>query len=339
MQCRKYGAELVYTQMYNANSFINSKVCRASFTTCEGDLPLIFQLGGHDPDTMLKAARLVEDRVDDVDINLGCPQAIAKRGHYGAYLMEELDLLVAIVTNLSRNLKVPVTCKTRIYKDFDRSVKLCETLISAGASLLTIHGRTRSERGHNIVGADWDMIRRLREHFNGRVPILANGGIECYDDIDACMKYTGCEGVMVSEAVLENPSFFVRNIYQGIYVSHAYLAHEYLDYTVRYPVHFKAIRSHLMKMLHRYFLVHTELRDRAGMAGSVEQLHEICKVLLVLYSKYYHADMTYTVLTIIIYLYTGADAGMREPQQPVRLPRVILVPSTPQDHWTPTTRC
>jgi tRNA-dihydrouridine synthase 1 len=80
----------------------------------------------------------------------GCPQGIAKRGRYGAFLMEELDLLTDIVQTISKDLKVPVTCKTRIYKDFNRTIRLCETLTNAGASLLTIHGRTREEKKQMI---------------------------------------------------------------------------------------------------------------------------------------------------------------------------------------------
>lgn len=94
---------------------------------------------------------MVEDKCDAVDVNLGCPQGIAKRGRYGAFLMEELDLLHEIVSTLVAGLKIPVTCKTRIYKDFDRSVRLCETLVNAGASMLVIHGRTRYARSLLVI--------------------------------------------------------------------------------------------------------------------------------------------------------------------------------------------
>ncbi len=54
--------------------------------------PLFVQFCGNDANTILKAARHVEDQVDAVDINFGCPQRIAKRGNYGAFLMYDLDL-------------------------------------------------------------------------------------------------------------------------------------------------------------------------------------------------------------------------------------------------------
>jgi tRNA-dihydrouridine synthase 1 len=200
MLCRSFGAQVVFTQMIHAKSFAESEYFRQqNFKTVEADRPLIVQFNGDDPQTLLAAAKYVEDHCDAVDINLGCPQGIAKRGHYGAYLMEELDLLADIVSTMSQNLRVPVTCKTRIYKgDFERSVRLCETLVRAGASMLTIHGRTREEKGHLVADCDWEMIRRIKEHFRGRVPVIANGGIETFEDVHRCLEYTGADGVMSS---------------------------------------------------------------------------------------------------------------------------------------------
>ena len=214
MLTRKYGADLAYTQMFSSNCFVQSADLRSQlFTTCPEDRPLIVQFCGNDPQTLLAAALFVQDRCDAVDINLGCPQGIAKRGHYGAFLMEELDLLAQIVSTLSEGLKIPVTCKTRIYRnDFERSVRLCETLVNAGASMLTIHGRSREEKGNLVADCDWSMIARLKAHFGDRIPIIANGGIESLDDVLQCMEVTGADGVMSSEAILENPALFTRNL-------------------------------------------------------------------------------------------------------------------------------
>ena len=73
--------------------------------------PLFVQFCANDPDTLLGAAKLVEDRCDAIDLNLGCPQRIARRGKYGAFLMDDLPLVERIVRRVSQGVSVPVTCK------------------------------------------------------------------------------------------------------------------------------------------------------------------------------------------------------------------------------------
>lgn len=112
-------------------------------------------------------------------------------------------------------------------QDFSRSIQLYEALIGAGASMLTIHGRTREEKGHWVREADWNMIARVKAYFANhpnpfmRVPIVANGGIENMDDVLRCLQVTKADAVMSSEAVLENPALFARNISPetGLHVS------------------------------------------------------------------------------------------------------------------------
>ena len=75
------------------------------------DRPLIAQLAGHDPAVLLEAGRSVQAHVDAVDLNFGCPQAIARKGKYGAFLLEDPDLAVSLVAALAKGLDVPVTAK------------------------------------------------------------------------------------------------------------------------------------------------------------------------------------------------------------------------------------
>jgi tRNA-dihydrouridine synthase 1 len=129
--------------------------------------------------------------------------------------MDEVDLLVDIVSTLSKGLSIPVTCKVRIFKDYEKTIHLCESLVNAGASLLTVHGRTREEKGQLVGEVDWQTIARIKKHFANRpvpIPIIANGGIDCLADVDRCIAATGADGVMSSEGILENPALYTASV-------------------------------------------------------------------------------------------------------------------------------
>lgn len=125
--------------------------------------------------------------------------------------MEELDLLRDIVSTLSKGLKIPVTCKTRIYKnDFNRTIRLLDTLVNAGASLITVHGRTREEKKQAIRAADWEMLRRIKLYYAPRgIPVICNGGIATMNDFHRCLAATGGDGVMVSGMLIYNAQHFL----------------------------------------------------------------------------------------------------------------------------------
>ena len=284
--CRRHGATAAYTPMLHARLFLESEKYRAEhFTTlggdaaaaasggAAGDRPLFVQFCANDPDILLGAARLVQPFCDAVDINLGCPQRIAKKGRYGAYLMDDIETVEAMVRKLHENLEVPVTCKVRIFPELDRTLEYVRRIERAGCQLLAVHGRTREMRRARDFRADWDAIRAVKQALS--IPVLANGDIRNLDDIERCLEYTGCDGVLSAEPLLANPALFDAGVWaatkamgEGALDENGMaplqcceLLREYLAICRAHPVPFRMVRAHAHKIMGSWFRELTDLRD------------------------------------------------------------------------------
>ncbi|KAE8144422.1 hypothetical protein BDV25DRAFT_145641 [Aspergillus avenaceus] len=174
------------------------------------DRPLFVQFCSNNPDDFLEAARHVAPYCDAVDLNLGCPQGIARRGHYGAFLQEDWDLIYKLINKLHNELDVPVTAKFRIQETKEKTLEYAKMILSAGASIIALHGRTREQKGHNTGVADWSYIRYLRDNLPSETVIFANGNILNYSDLERCLEETGADGVMSAEGNLSDPTVFSK---------------------------------------------------------------------------------------------------------------------------------
>ncbi|KAH6681596.1 dihydrouridine synthase-domain-containing protein [Halenospora varia] len=172
------------------------------------DRPLTVQFCANDPDELLAAAKYVTPYCDAVDLNLGCPQGIARKGKYGAFLQEDQDLIFNLINTLHKELDVPVTAKIRILDTREQTLAYAQNVVKAGASILTVHGRTREMKGHKTGLADWGTIRWLRDSLPREVVMFANGNILSRGDIDRCLEETGVDGVMSAEGNLCDPGIF-----------------------------------------------------------------------------------------------------------------------------------
>lgn len=172
------------------------------------DRPLTVQFCANDPHELLEAAKYVQPYCDAIDLNLGCPQGIARRGKYGAFLQEDWDLVYKLINTLHTNLDVPVTAKIRILETKEKTLEYAKTILSAGASILTVHGRQRDQKGHNTGLADWSVVRYLRENLPAETVLFANGNILRHEDIARCLAETGADGIMSAEGNLHDPTIF-----------------------------------------------------------------------------------------------------------------------------------
>lgn len=120
------------------------------------------QFCSNDPAHLLAAARLLEDKGDAIDLNLGCPQRIARRGYYGAFLMENLPLIESLISTLAKHCKIPVTAKIRRFHDLEQTIAYAKMIEAAGASLIAIHGRTREQKCASETKANWEYIKAVK---------------------------------------------------------------------------------------------------------------------------------------------------------------------------------
>ncbi|KAK2008376.1 dihydrouridine synthase [Colletotrichum eremochloae] len=174
------------------------------------DRPLFVQFCANDPDALLGAALRVAPYCDAVDLNLGCPQGIAKKGKYGAFLQEDQELIFKLINTLHRNLPIPVTAKIRILPTREATLAYAKNVLSAGASILTVHGRLREQKGHLTGLADWSTIKWLREQLPPETVLFANGNILQHDDLQRALDATGADGIMSAEGNLSDPTIFSR---------------------------------------------------------------------------------------------------------------------------------
>lgn len=206
---------LCYTPMFHSRLFATSPVYRTqSFLVPQldgnpaNDRPTFVQFCSNDPQDILAAAKHVQGHCDAVDLNLGCPQGIARKGHYGAFLQEDWGLIHSLINILHENLDIPVTAKIRILETKEKTLEYAKMVVGAGAQVLTIHGRTREQKGHNTGLADWSVIGYIRDNIPHDIVIFANGNILWQEDVARCIAETGVDGVMSAEGNLYNPAVF-----------------------------------------------------------------------------------------------------------------------------------
>ncbi|ANB13811.1 Dus1p [Sugiyamaella lignohabitans] len=310
---RKYGADLCYTPMFHARLFGEDKRYREDqFGPLDGDAnvdrPLIVQFCANDPEELLKAAKYVVGRCDAVDLNLGCPQGIAKKGKYGAFLMEDWDLIYRLINILHTKLEIPVTAKIRIYETKEKTLEYAKMVLSAGAQFLTVHGRTREMKGQLTGLADWSYIRYVRDNLPPDTVIFANGNVLYSEDIDRSLEATKADAVMSAESNLYNPGVFNVNK-PGIddqFPRVDKLLREYFETAKSTPGNASqtSMKSHFFKVLQSFLPKHLNIRNAIGpiRKGQYDQFEDVVKqveeIVEGIYEKVNKGELEDKVITL-----------------------------------------
>ncbi len=206
--CIKHGAGFTVGELTSSKGVsLGDKKSFGLLTCSDAEKPMASQLFGRDPETMAVAAKAaVEFAPDFIDINMGCPAPKVAGNLCGSSLMRDVPLAESIVKAVVDAVDIPVTVKMRTGWDSDclNAPELAKRCEAAGASMITVHGRTRKQMYAPPV--DYDTIAKVKKAV--KIPVVANGDIVDGKSAKRVLEITGCDYLMVGRAAQGNPFVF-----------------------------------------------------------------------------------------------------------------------------------
>lgn len=198
---------LITTEMLSSEALMFRQT-GAILETNDNESPIAFQISGHKPEIMAKAAKILEPKATIIDINMGCPIHKIVKGHDGSALMNTPELAQDIVRAVKEAVNIPVTCKFRLgwsqesmnYLDF--AIRMQE----AGADAITVHARTRAQLYSG--SADWEKLSLLKGEID--IPYFANGDVVDFDSAMKCLEVTKADGLAIGRGAIGDVTLFSR---------------------------------------------------------------------------------------------------------------------------------
>lgn len=197
---RKYGSKCLLTTEMLSSEALNTCPEPNIAKFKEDEYPLSFQIVGHKPHLMAKAARLLEKKASSIDINFGCPVNKVVKSTDGCAMMKTPKLAQDIVKAVKDAVEIPVSAKFRLGWSIDSMnfIEFAQMLEAAGVDFVTLHARTRTQLYSG--NADWEKIGQLKSALN--IPVFANGDIKSVEDAKRCIELTKADGVSVGRGIM-----------------------------------------------------------------------------------------------------------------------------------------
>jgi nifR3 family TIM-barrel protein len=242
--CRRFGADVVVTEFLSAEAIRRENgPTLAKLRFGADERPIGVQIFGADPAGMAEAAKLVSDvfQPEFIDINFGCPVKKVVKRNGGSGCLKDLGLVESVIRAVRGATHLPVTVKIRSgwSEEMRNPVEIALRCQDAGATVLTLHPRTRAQMYSG--SARWDEIAAVVDALE--IPVLGNGDIKTAEDAVEMQRQTGCTGVMIARGSFGQPWIFnqTRDLLEGrpkrpappvaerlaIALEHAHMADEY----------------------------------------------------------------------------------------------------------------
>lgn len=272
---KKYGAALTYTEFLNSTAIVREN--RRTLELLKTDVsekPVAVQLFGSSVDDVVKAAELIEDKFDIIDINCGCPAWKVIKTGSGSAMLNDPDKIADLIKRLTSAVKIPVTVKIRAGIDEKNinAIQVAKLAEAAGAAAIAIHGRTQKQ-GYSGV-SDWKIIKKVKESVN--IPVIGNGDITSPELFKKHLEESNVDYIMIARAAMNNPYIFKQiedYLKTGSYKQKDkfVLFREYLTLTKKHKIPFPVIKNHAMNFT-KGVVGGSKLRNRLIQCKSIKSL-------------------------------------------------------------------
>jgi tRNA-dihydrouridine synthase B len=209
IMCKKYGATLLFTQMYEVKTIIEKEAenkLTEFLNIHSSENPIAIQLIGSINDQWEKAVKILEKHCDIIDINMGCAEKEYLEKRSGSYLLQYPEQVEKIIKKCVSSTIKPITVKIRAGYDIINAIEISKIIENAGACAITLHPRTTLQKYGGK--ADWSLIKSIKQQLT--IPVIGNGDITLPGHAKAMFEQTRCDAIMIGRAAMRDPEIFKK---------------------------------------------------------------------------------------------------------------------------------